>query len=65
MIDIGVLRLIPELNIKSNKDTVYDYSVGYEISIEEIENTRISNKKKMRLLYSLIQQYYNSNRERG
>lgn len=46
MIDIGVLRLIPELNIKSNKDTVYDYSVGYEISIEEIENTRISNKKK-------------------
>ena len=47
MIDIGDVRLIPEVYIRSNKDTVYDYSVGDEISIERIENMRISNKEKI------------------
>lgn len=47
MIDIDDVKLIPEISIKSNKDTVYDYSVGDEISIERIENMRISNKEKI------------------
>ena len=47
MIDIDDVRLIPEVDIRSNKDTVYDYSVGDEISIERIENMRISNKEKI------------------
>ena len=33
MINIDDVRLIPEVYIRSNKDTVYDCSVGDEISI--------------------------------
>ena len=47
MINIDDVRLIPEVYIRSNKDTVYDCSVGDEISIERIENMRISNKEKI------------------
>lgn len=45
MINIDDARLIPDVFIKTNKDIVYD-STGDEVSIERIENLRISNESR-------------------
>lgn len=46
MIDIDDERLLENVSIRTNQETVYD-SIGDDIKIEKIEKARLSNKSKI------------------